>query len=201
MQACFFEFFENASSCPSIMIISPLYKTLMLKVLESTCRKVWCLSACKKINFISNLFFKILWRHFKLAILGLREYLTIPIKNYTISLHTYLHATNQLHYSLLSSDIEKNSKLVIIGVWACLVTHTENDSINMKKSLMFICKQKIKFILPVFIEILQSMKKLLFWVLWKCLNIHIKNRSINLREFFIIFHMHAKNQLYQLLLS
>ena len=54
----FFEYFENAWSCPS-MIVSP-------------CRKIWypkCwnqlegnffLSACKKINFTSNFFFQIL---------------------------------------------------------------------------------------------------------------------------------------------
>ena len=44
--------------------------------------------------------------------------------------------------------------------WACLATRTYNDGINLKKSLMFIWKQKIDFIIPVFLEIFQRYCKL-----------------------------------------
>ena len=47
-------------------------------------------------------------------------------------------------------------------IWACLVTQTLNDNSNLKKSLKFICcRQKIKFILHVFPEILEGYCKLI----------------------------------------
>ena len=45
-------------------------------------------------------------------------------------------------------------------IWACLATHTQNDSINLKKPLMSIYKQKKKLICHVFLEILQRYGKL-----------------------------------------
>ena len=91
------------------------YSAIPIKILLSTCSKLSCLSACQKINFITQ-FFKIL---------------------------------------------QRNSKLVILGVWACLATQTLNYNSNLKKSLTVICKQKIKFILHVFPEILQRYCKLI----------------------------------------
>ena len=82
-----------------------LQETLMPKVLKSTCRKIWCLAACKKstaslasflrfCELMANLLF---WEHW--------ECLMIPI-NIIVSIlgnfHAYLHAKNQLHHSFLS---------------------------------------------------------------------------------------------------
>ena len=56
--------------------------------------------------------------------------------------------------------MQRKSRLVILGNLG-MPGHTHlNDSINLKKSLMFICKQKINFILPVFLDILQRYYKL-----------------------------------------
>ena len=61
------QYFENAWSYPSIMVLSPL----MPKVFKSTFRKLWCLSSCKKSTpYLFFFFFAILWRHCKLVILG-----------------------------------------------------------------------------------------------------------------------------------
>ena len=39
-------------------------------------------------------------------------------------------------------------------LWACLVTLTQNDKINLQKTLMFLCMQKINFIIYFFLTIL-----------------------------------------------
>ena len=39
-------------------------------------------------------------------------------------------------------------------IWACLVTLTQNDSIILQKTWMFICMEKIKFIIHLFLTIL-----------------------------------------------
>ena len=36
-------------------------------------------------------------------------------------------------------------------IWACLTTYTQNDSINLKKTLMFICRQKNQLNLSCFL--------------------------------------------------
>ena len=114
-ETCYFEYFENACSCSSVMIVSPwrklwcpkcwnqlvgnfdvylhvkkLTSTLIsflrhckdianllfselwecLTIIVSTCSKLSCLSACKKINFITHFFLKILQRNSALFILG-----------------------------------------------------------------------------------------------------------------------------------
>ena len=77
LQTYYFEYFENAWSYPAVMIVSP-------------CRHLWCPKCWNqlvgnfdvylhaKINFISNFFFKILWRHCKHAILGTLGMLDYP---------------------------------------------------------------------------------------------------------------------------
>ena len=44
--------------------------TILFKIILSICSKLSCLSVCKKINFITQFFLKILQRNSKLAILG-----------------------------------------------------------------------------------------------------------------------------------
>ena len=69
--------------------------TSIPKMLKLTCGKLWCLSACKKINFISLFFFEISGRHWKLAILRILEMLDNPPVKVILSIcrkHAYLSA-------------------------------------------------------------------------------------------------------------
>ena len=56
--------------------------------------------------------------------------------------------------------LQKIANFLFWIIWACPDTHTENDSIIFKKSVMFTRKQKINFILPTFFLILQIYWKL-----------------------------------------
>ena len=60
----------------------------------------------QKVNFISHFFFEILQRHCKLAILGtmgmLDHHHQKSCYRFVGNFHAYLHAKNQLHYSLIS---------------------------------------------------------------------------------------------------
>ena len=71
---------------------------------------------------------------------------------------------------LIRNILQINSKLAIWGnLGMPNHTHPKNDSINLKKSLIFICWQKINFI-PVlsflFLEILQRYCKLVVLGNW-----------------------------------
>ena len=134
LQTFYFEYFENAWSCfPSIMIVSP-------------CRTRWCpknwnqLWLKKKINFVCNFLFEIpLGDDFKLAIFGNLGMLDHPDQNDSIDLkETFMFLCMQkinfiTHF--IRKILKRNSKLVNLGIWECLVIHTWNDSINLKKSL------------------------------------------------------------------
>ena len=82
-----------------------LKKTLMPKMLKSICGKL------VKLNFISNLFFEILYRHCKLSIFGILGMLDHPHQNpsneFEGRFHVYMHAENRLLYLVLSKDIAK----------------------------------------------------------------------------------------------
>ena len=45
-------------------------------------------------------------------------------------------------------------------IWACLAMPTKINRIKLKENVMFICMQKINFILPFFFEILQRYHEL-----------------------------------------
>ena len=84
------------------------------------------------------------------------EYLTNPSKSYyqiVASFHAYLRAKKST--SSLNSFLRYRKEIAnfLFSVnWACLATHTYNDDSNLKKPFTFICRQKIKFILHVFLE-------------------------------------------------
>ena len=93
----------------------------MPKVLKSTCRKLWCLSACKKSNSSLTYFL----RHCKdianLPFWELWECLIIPIK-IIVSICSKLSCLSACKKSIASSSLtsflrycKKNSKLVILG--------------------------------------------------------------------------------------
>ena len=90
-------------------------------------------------------------------------------------------------------------KLVILGILGRLTTPVKKDSINLLKTLMFPCMQKINFI-PNFILQISKRYFKLFWVLETGLAKHIKTIRKVLAENLDVYH-HAKNQLHCLLLS
>ena len=63
--------------------------------------------------------------------------------------------------------------------------------------MTFICRQKINFILHIFLELFFYCKDIvnLFWVLWTCLAMHTQSDTINLLKTFV-FICRSKNQLH-----
>ena len=58
---------------------------------------------------------------------------------------------------------------------------------------MFICWQKINFILRVFMEMLEDIAMLLFQVLWACLATHTQSDTINLGQIFLFICRQKSN--------
>ena len=56
--------------------------------------------------------------------------------------------------------LERYANFLFWVLWVCLATHTQYDSINLQKILMFICIPKISFIIPFFLEILHFILQL-----------------------------------------
>ena len=50
--------------------------------------------------------------------------------------------------------MQKYAYFLFWVLWACLATHTQNDSINLYKTSMFFCMPKINFIIHFFFEVL-----------------------------------------------
>ena len=94
-----------------------LKETLVPKVLKSTCRKLWCLSACKK-STSSNFFFDIVktlqtcyFGNFGNAWASLLK----SFHQFVARFNVYLQAKNQLHSPFFSGDIAKICKLLVLG--------------------------------------------------------------------------------------
>ena len=109
---------------------------------------------------------------------------TIPIKNHIINLYETvmlicMQKLNLVTYFFLKI-LQRNKILVILGLWACVVTHTQSDTENLQKTFEFICKQKINFIPHVFLEVRYA--NLLLWVLWTCLTVHTLNDNSNFQK-------------------
>ena len=81
----------------------------------------------------------------------------IRLVKYIVYCMKLLYA-QKIHFlaHFFSEDISKKWNLLFWIIWACLATHIKKDSINFKKLLMLICRQKINFILYAFFEILQT---------------------------------------------
>ena len=67
-------------------------------------------------------------------------------------------STSSLNY--FPRYFKEIANLLLWVIWAFLVTHTKNDNSNLRKPVKFICRWNIKFILHVFLEILQRFCKL-----------------------------------------
>ena len=128
----------------------------MKKPLTFICRQ--------KIKFILHVFLKILQRHCKLiafGTLGMPGYAN-PKWNYQLvqNFRVYLQAKNQLQpppYAFLEI-LQRYANFLFWVLWACLVAHTQNDSINLYKTSMFICMPKINFVIHFLLEILHLKK-------------------------------------------
>ena len=112
----------------------------------------------QKINFILYVFLEILQTYCKPVILGsycVPGY-TLPNRYYQLaeSHCIYQKAKNQLHPHVLLKILQRYVNFLFCLLWACLPMHTQNDSINLQNTSMFICKPKINFIIPFLLEIL-----------------------------------------------
>ena len=169
---CYFQYFENAWLCPSIMMVL-LYRELW-------CPKCWnqlvAIICMQKINLISNFFL----RYCKdIAILLFWELWT---SSFTPSLRYCKDIVNLLFWVLC----------------ACLATHTQSDTINLWKTFVFISRQKINVIIHAFLEILQICKLILGTLGMP--GYKPPNCWYRLVEDFDVY-LHAKNKLHHSLLS
>ena len=111
---------------------------LQVQVLKSTCRKLWCLSACKKpsspTSFLrnckdrANLIFWKLW-----------ESLIIPINNYT----SHLQETSMLICMLKSNVGIKVFYVVILSLLMGMIKHSQSTQTNKLQYLYNISKNKL----------------------------------------------------------
>ena len=78
------------------------------------------------------------------------------------------------------------SNLLFWVIWACLSTHTKNNSINLKKPLMHILRQKTNFTLHVFLKSCKPIGNLLLRVLiWTYFG-YTQKGTINLWKTFVL---------------
>ena len=113
---------------------------------------------CK--NFILYIFLKILQKYCKLIILGalgmpgfahLRKIVSTFVRTFRELL--YLKQTFSPMFSWrYCKDMYINFLLWVL--WVCMATQTQNDSINLPKTLVSICMPKINFIIHFFFGIL-----------------------------------------------
>ena len=110
-----------------------------------------------KTNFILHVFLEMLQRYSKLVVFGFlglsgsaqpKLYYHF-IENFCV----YLQAKNLLDPSCLCGDIAKICKLILDTLGMPGYTHP-NDSMTLQKASMFICMQKINFIIHFFLTIL-----------------------------------------------
>ena len=148
-------YFENARSCPSIVIVSPWRNLWYPKCWNQLVRNfdiylharsqiyLELLRSCKDIK--------------KLAILG-----TLGILD-----HLHQNRSNNLKQAFMLICMQKvncithfflkilqrKANILFWVIWACLAIHTWNGSITLKKPSAFISRQKLNFIFHVFLDI------------------------------------------------
>lgn len=130
----------------------------------STYRKLWSLSACEKISFISYFFS---WDIAKMLHTFYFEYLRhVLLFPFNMEVPTSRKSLcrsvikSQLHSSFFLIHWKDFANILIIWrLWTWLAMATKIDRITLKKNLIFIYLQKINFT-PSFFEILQIQYKL-----------------------------------------
>ena len=140
----------------------------MPKVLKSTCRKLWCLSACKKSTSSLTSFLRYCKDIANLLFWELWECLTIPIK-IIVSICSMLSCLSACKKSTSSfiyflRYCREIANLLFWSICTCLATHTYPKMRNcwnykwqyhFEETLTFISRQKMNFILHIFFTILQ----------------------------------------------
>ena len=127
----------------------------------------------EKINFITHFFLKILERNSKLVILSNLDMTRQPkviVSIWRNRPSADKKSTSSFTFSLRYCKDTVN--LFFWVIWACLATHNQSDNINLWKTFVLICRQKINFIPHAFLEILQRYANFSFWILWICLITH-----------------------------
>ena len=181
-------------------------------MIVSSCRKIWypkcwnqlvetLMFICiQKVNFISNFFFEIFLRHWKVAILGTLGMLDHSHQNILVSICSKLSCSSPCKKStaLLTSFLtccREIANLLFWVIWACLATNTYNDCITLKKPSTYISRQNINFILLVFLEILQRYCKLVVFSTLDMSRYAHPEWYYHLVENFCVY-LQAKNQLH-----
>ena len=135
------------------------------KMIVSIWRNLWCLSSRKKSTSsftfclrycidITNLLFSVL----SVCRATHTQSDTINLKKTSAFILRQKKSTSAPTF--FWKNCKNNAKFLFWVLWACLATDTkidsisQNDTINLKKSLMFICMPKINFIILFFLEIL-----------------------------------------------
>ena len=224
LSICYFDQFDNASPHQSKMIVSTQEKLCCLPVCKKTNSFVTCFlryhkdmsilpwyllhvqpNLSKKIVSIRKILQKL---HFFLEILQ-RHHILVIFEYFT---HTWQHPSNMVvstcrkHYLL-----KKKNKFIppflryskdfanlfwVLSVW--LAMPTKMDSINLQKSLMVICMQKIQ--LDPSLEILQRYCKIAIFGTLGMTGYGHQKRWYQLVENFDV-NLHTQNQIYSSPLS
>ena len=130
----------------------------------------------QKINFISNFFFKILYRHYKLAILETLEMLTISIE-IIVSACSKLSCLPACKNSISSFTFFLRYCREIANVSG----HTHQKwHFHSEEAFDNYQQGKINSSFTLSLRYCKDIIKLLFWVLWACLAMHTQSDTINL---------------------
>ena len=119
----------------------------MKKPLTFICRQ--------KIKFILHDFLDILQRYCKLVLGTLGKSGCANPKWYyqhVEKICVHFQAKYQLHLHAFLEILEGHANCLFWVLWACLVAHTQNDSINLSKTSLFIYMPKLNFIMYFFFE-------------------------------------------------
>ena len=225
LSICYFDQFDNASPHQSKMIVSTQEKLCCLPVCKKTNSFVTCFlryhkdmsilpwyllhvqpNLSKKIVSIRKILQKL---HFFLEILQ-RHHILVILSTSHIPGNTHQIWQYQLVENIICSKKKTNSSLPsflryskdfanlfwVLSVW--LAMPTKMDSINLQKSLMVICMQKIQ--LDPSLEILQRYCKIAIFGTLGMTGYGHQKRWYQLVENFDV-NLHTQNQIYSSPLS
>ena len=158
-----------------------------IKKIVSTGRNLWCLSAKNQLHHLRYfiLFFFEYFRH------GHQIWYYQLAENFDVYLHK--SSTSSLTSSL--RYCKDFAKLLFWVRWAWLTMSTKNDSLDLYGNLMFISKQKIKFITIFFLQIFQRYCKLVILGTFGMSVNSQQKRWYYITENFDDY-LHTKNQIY-----